>query len=295
MLTVTSNTLQKTVNAMSRNESVASAFVQWMEYEVSTEELNRFINTLKDGRERRAYQMMRDAVMLTNTFAEADRAIAAVGDRKLQREMRNIMASMPTTQYALSLLKSAGAGAWYDASDLTQYKATYRCNLLTYSEQFDNAVWAKAACSVTPNTAVAPDGTTTMDTLVEDATSAYHYLQPASTTVTARPYTASIRAKLATGTRKLVIREGVSTGAYATFDLSAGTVAASGAGGVGAITPLGSGVYLCSMTYTAVAGTASTQLALTNGTAFATYTGDGTSGIYLWGAQLEVGSSATAY
>lgn len=37
-------------------------------------------------------------------------------------------------------------------------------NYALYSEQFDNAVWGKAAAAITPNTGVAPDGTTTMDT-----------------------------------------------------------------------------------------------------------------------------------
>ncbi len=41
-----------------------------------------------------------------------------------------------------------------------------RVNLLTYSEQFDNAIWAKtASASVVANTDVAPDGTTTADTV----------------------------------------------------------------------------------------------------------------------------------
>lgn len=41
-----------------------------------------------------------------------------------------------------------------------------RTNLLTYSEQFDNAAWVKTGtATVTPNTTASPDGTTTADTL----------------------------------------------------------------------------------------------------------------------------------
>ena len=49
-----------------------------------------------------------------------------------------------------------------------------RYNLLTFSEQFDNAAWSKTAAGtglapvVTPNAAIAPDGTTTADSIVFD-------------------------------------------------------------------------------------------------------------------------------
>ena len=39
-------------------------------------------------------------------------------------------------------------------------------NLLTYSEQFDNAAWTKTLATVTPNDAIAPDGTQTADKVV---------------------------------------------------------------------------------------------------------------------------------
>ena len=43
-------------------------------------------------------------------------------------------------------------------------------NLLLYSEQFDNAVYVFANGTVTPNTVIAPDGTTTADTLTQTGT-----------------------------------------------------------------------------------------------------------------------------
>ena len=44
-------------------------------------------------------------------------------------------------------------------------------NLLTYSEQFDNAIWTSPSnnCTVTPNAVIAPDGLTTGDTLTANA------------------------------------------------------------------------------------------------------------------------------
>jgi hypothetical protein len=47
-----------------------------------------------------------------------------------------------------------------------------RTNLVQYSEQFNNAYWTKQNGSITSNTEVAPDGTTTADTLTSNGGSA---------------------------------------------------------------------------------------------------------------------------
>ena len=43
-------------------------------------------------------------------------------------------------------------------------------NLVTYSEQFDNAAWIKYEGTVTANATTAPDGTTTADAFIESTT-----------------------------------------------------------------------------------------------------------------------------
>ena len=53
-------------------------------------------------------------------------------------------------------------------------KLAARYNLLTYTEQFDNGVWSKDNATITTNAAVAPDGTTTADLFVENASTALH-------------------------------------------------------------------------------------------------------------------------
>ncbi len=68
-----------------------------------------------------------------------------------------------------SLFSDGAQGAWYDPSDIN---LNWRYNLLTYTEQFDDAAWTKNSGSITPNTTVAPNGTTTADTFTSSGTNA---------------------------------------------------------------------------------------------------------------------------
>lgn len=68
-----------------------------------------------------------------------------------------------------------------------------RVNLLTYSEQFDNAAWTKGSgVSVSSNTTIAPDGTTTADTVTQGASADIQQSGIAAVTTT---YTYSISVK----------------------------------------------------------------------------------------------------
>ena len=168
-----------------------------------------------------------------------------------------------------------------------------RTNLLTYSEQFDNAAWTKTRSSISANATTAPDGTVTADKLVEDATASNSHYSYQGVTLTAVAHTYSVYLKAAERTWAKVVLTTGSSGAY--FNLSAGTVGTVDGGYTAAITPVGNGWFRCSITVTTTVATWYAQINCATADATASYTGDGTSGLYIWGAQLEAGAFATSY
>ena len=215
----------------------------------------------------------------------------------------------------VGLFVSGAQGAWYDPSDFSTlyssstggepFRTEARRNLLLRSEEFDNAGWGKDNATVTANAAVAPDGTTTADNLVEAAdVGLAHYTEQQVTKVASSiTYTASIFVKRASGTRNLQLR--VDTGSFTNsvicaFDLGAVTANLVSSAGTftsvsTSITALSNGWYRCvSVVTTGSETTVRARANLLNGTSQG-YDGDGTSGLYLWGAQLELGSTATTY
>jgi len=168
-------------------------------------------------------------------------------------------------------------------------------NMLASSEDFSAAVWGKANATVTANAAVAPDGTTTAGKLDETATTASHYAYQVYTS-TGVSIVSSIYAK-ASERRRIAIWEGTTSANGAVFDLVSGTVVNNLASGVGSIQSVGNGWYRCSVVSTETAGTRwfVCSVLLDNATGVGGTVGVAGNGIYIWGAQLETGSTATTY
>ena len=181
-------------------------------------------------------------------------------------------------------------------------------NLLTYSQLF-NTGWSPTAVTVTNNVTTAPDGTTTASSLIESSATSAHNDQW-STALTSGTYTISVYAKpLGSGSTRyltLAMQAGASVFYSAVYDLSAGTVLnTNGLGGctyiASSITATANGYYRCVLTGTNPYSQQG-NISLSNVTTAPTanygansYAGDGVSGLYIWGAQVEQRSSATAY
>jgi hypothetical protein len=170
-----------------------------------------------------------------------------------------------------------------------------RYNLLTYSEQFDNAAsaWTSANGAVTANQTVAPDGATTADVFLETAITNVHQIYR-SITLTTGVHTWSVYLK-PNGRTLCWLNAHDGTDNRTWFDLSgSGSVLTSAAGNTAAITALTGGWYRISISRTA----ASTSGFHAFGTATAdnvTFTiGDITKGFYCWGAQLLTAADQTS-
>jgi len=178
-----------------------------------------------------------------------------------------------------------------------------RRNLLTYSEQFNDAVWStENLLTVSPNSTAAPDGTTTADTATPNTTSGIHQFLRSITVTPSTAYTSSVYVK-PNGYTKIALVENNTTGAYATFDCTgSGSVLASGIGGSGAIVSVGNGWFRISLSMTTTAAQTTYRLdvrflpdSYSTGAPSTSWAGNGTSGMFLWGAQLEQSATATPY
>jgi hypothetical protein len=166
-----------------------------------------------------------------------------------------------------------------------------RTNLFTYSEQLDNAAWTKTNVTITPNTIVAPDGTLSADKLVENTTADVRHTVQQAQALGVATYTGSFYAKAGERTRVAARRTSTDTTAFGvTFDLISGVVVSTLAT-TATITPVGNEWYRCSfqMVQTSASSAGFHIELIKEGEAAsgAEYTGDGYSGIYIWGAQLE--------
>ena len=168
-----------------------------------------------------------------------------------------------------------------------------RTNSFTYSSDFSDATWTKNNATITANTIVAPDGTLTGDKLVETTTANSAHQVYKGTTLTAAPYTFSFYAKAAERTWCVVYFDSGFSAAY--INLANGTVGSNPSGYAITVTSVGNGWYRIAATRTATAATWYTAIELATADNVRTYTGDGFSGIFIWGAQLEAGSFATSY
>jgi len=182
-------------------------------------------------------------------------------------------------------------------------------NLLSYSERFENAYWSKLGATVTSNSTTSPSGTLTADTLIETAVTNVHETYRTPSPATAGTYTLSVHVKNTVGSRFLNVSASNLGTDYAsvrfspsTATLSSVVVAGSFSNGSASFEALGNGWYRVTLTYTC-STTSVPQFALsTDGSnsnvgsfGVQSYLGDGTSGVYLWGAQLVEGTEAKDY
>jgi hypothetical protein len=215
--------------------------------------------------------------------------------------------TQPITNYVPALQTAGNNVARFDHNPVTGESLGLlieesRTNIATYSEDYTQSVWTKSETTVTSNTIIAPDGFLTGSKLIENTLTTSHSLWIRPSFTLGNYYSFSFYVKSA---EKSIIVITLYNSSYsyarANFNLSSGTTTASTqAGCSSSIVDVGNGWYRCTLigladaTATGYAGLTLAPDGYTD-TIQPGYTGDGYSGVYVWGAQVEQASFPTSY
>jgi hypothetical protein len=159
-------------------------------------------------------------------------------------------------------------------------------NIMLYSEDLTQSNWTKANASITANNTTSPDGTQNADKVVEDTANSAHGIYQSATITSGVSWTWSGFFKAAGRTKFRLYAQSAST-PYVEFNLSNGTIISTSGSVTGSIESMGNGWYRCIATATTSGTTGYFNIAIADASGNVSYTGDGTSGLFVWGAQLE--------
>jgi len=200
------------------------------------------------------------------------------------------------------LLTTTGT-AKYDQPRVEYASTTTGTNYLLQSQSV-NVTWTQSGVTISANSATAPDGSATADKIVESAGGTFHLIRQDTSLISVgrtNTFSTYLQASGRGFSRVQFTDTSESNGCYVDVNLSSGatgTVTAIGTGASQAATvTLVSGYYrvalTCSISSTATTGRA--QVLLANALGTVSYSGDGTSGVNVWGNQVEAGSAASSY
>jgi hypothetical protein len=172
-------------------------------------------------------------------------------------------------------------------------------NLLTYSEQFDNAAWTKNNVIVSPNIITALDGTLTADLFTRNNVLSY-ITQVQSRTAVAAPFSFSVYAKQSVGNYCAIRLQGTYPSRIdVVFNLSTGTISfpatnyGLATGGIATIQTLSGGYFRITIAGTLDGLSTNVQGVVSFNSNNVVVDGNDSvtnSAGYLWGAQLNEGA-----
>ena len=170
-------------------------------------------------------------------------------------------------------------------------------NLVTYSEDFSDATftyWQRTRLSLGSTSVLSPSGNLDASKITEDTSNSDHYLRSlTSNLTTGQKYVYSIFVK-ANGRSAVQLKLNGQVSSEVIFDLSNGSINLQNSGVESAsINEFEDNWFRISASWTYSVGFP--ELDLINSSFSATYLGDGASGVFVYGAQLEEQPYATSY
>lgn len=189
------------------------------------------------------------------------------------------------SNYAGPEIPNDGLVCMLDAANPKSYNPAE--NLALYSQTFTNGVWGKSNCTAAVSTVLYNNGTAV--TLIAETTTASvsHVLYQALPSITGT-YTVSGYFKAAGRTKAYIQLFSSGGNAVAFFDLTAGTIYNSL--GTTSIENQGNGWFKVTASITFTAAVPTIYFVLLDNAGSSTYTGDGTSGMFVYGIQVNTGS-----
>jgi hypothetical protein len=182
----------------------------------------------------------------------------------------------------------------YDDNGLLRENAA--TNLFQRSQEFANAYWTKNLSTATDNATNAPDGTATAAKLAASASSGNHFFGRTVTISNATRYVYSLYVKAAEYSKLRVHFSGLNN-LEVVYDFVNGSIITllSGTSPVIEREVLANGWYRISFSDISTLTSTGTNIFLVNDDNSFNFLGDGTSGFYQWGAQIELGTYPTSY
>ncbi len=185
------------------------------------------------------------------------------------------------------------------SGEINPMLTTSRTNLALYSEAWDNASWNKNAATVEANQIASPLDLNafTADLLKEDNTNADHWVRSNNITASlGQTFTMSFyaKAKERTFIKANFLNSGV-VSYNVWINLSNGAITSKNSNLTVTTELIGSGFYRITLTAQAAATTLNLLVQLATGDGVHSYAGDGSSGAYVFGAQIEQDNFVSNY
>ena len=235
-----------------------------------------------------------DTLLDLNTQPSLDLQFAA------SKTLDDRVSGLPLVDHQRDVSSGKSAGTYVGSDGLIK---TSVANLLTYSNEFTNAAWDKNEVILTPNAAEAPDGTFTATKISATTVSTDEHRLVHTTSAGSGIQTIwSVYAKAGENT-KIGLRRNSSDGLdLGQVDLINGTLLRAVPGYTTTITNAANGWWRISLSFSTTAAAYLRPCICpipdslpTTADADTPYSDDGSSGIYIWGAQMEEGTIASTY